>query len=218
LSFSIDSLITRLFPGHAYGDPVLRPLEVLARLDREALVAHYRGATTLLNESSSRSAGPQTDKGLWRSRAACFRRAGTGSGGARSVVASSGSPYERPVMPRPAAQAQAVGSAEGMWAADRTHARRTILGRRADPSPGIRARSVRPQPARSARLAWYGAFFEVAGVDESFAEDYTRAVEAVTADELRQLATVYSSVSTVLRLEPSRGSFQGTQVASGRGA
>ncbi|MBI2524951.1 MAG: insulinase family protein [Candidatus Rokubacteria bacterium] len=54
----------------------------------------------------------------------------------------------------------------------------------------------------NARLAWYQAFFEAAGVGHDFAERYARAVEAVTADDLQRVARVYLAAPTVVSLRP----------------
>ena len=55
----------------------------------------------------------------------------------------------------------------------------------------------------NARLAWYAAFFETAGVGQGFAESYSRAVEAVTVDDVQRVARIYLSAPTIVRLEPS---------------
>ena len=55
----------------------------------------------------------------------------------------------------------------------------------------------------NARLAWYAAFFETAGVGQGFAEAYAKAVEAVTVDDVQRVARAYLSSPTVVRLEPS---------------
>jgi predicted Zn-dependent peptidase len=55
----------------------------------------------------------------------------------------------------------------------------------------------------NARLAWYVAFFETAGVGQGFAEAYAKAVEAVTVDDVQRVARAYLSSPTVVRLEPS---------------
>jgi predicted Zn-dependent peptidase len=54
----------------------------------------------------------------------------------------------------------------------------------------------------NARLAWYQAFFESAGVGYDFAERYVRAVEAVTPADLERVARTYLASPTVVRLEP----------------
>lgn len=55
----------------------------------------------------------------------------------------------------------------------------------------------------NARLAWYQAFFESAGVGYDFAERYVRAVEGVTADDLLRVAQAYLSGPTVISLRPA---------------
>ena len=55
----------------------------------------------------------------------------------------------------------------------------------------------------NARLAWYQAFFEAAGVGYDFAPRYVRAVEAVTADDLLRVAQTYLSRPTVVSLRPA---------------
>ncbi len=52
------------------------------------------------------------------------------------------------------------------------------------------------------RLAWYAAFFESAGVGHDFAQRYIRAVEAVTADDVRHVAKRYLGSPTVVSLGP----------------
>jgi zinc protease len=54
----------------------------------------------------------------------------------------------------------------------------------------------------NARLAWYGAFYETAGVGHDFADRYVRAIDAVTADDVLRVAKAYLTSSTVVRLEP----------------
>lgn len=52
----------------------------------------------------------------------------------------------------------------------------------------------------NARLAWYAAFFEVMGVGQGFPEAYRRAVERVTADDVRRVAAAYLGEPTVVRV------------------
>jgi zinc protease len=54
----------------------------------------------------------------------------------------------------------------------------------------------------NARLAWYAAFYEAAGVGHDFAERYVRAIEAVSADDVLRVARAYLTSPTVVRLEP----------------
>jgi len=54
----------------------------------------------------------------------------------------------------------------------------------------------------NARLAWYEAFYETAGVGHDFADRYVRALAAVTADDVLRVAKAYLTSPTVVRLEP----------------
>lgn len=54
----------------------------------------------------------------------------------------------------------------------------------------------------NARLAWYDAFFEALGVGPDFADRYTRAVEAVTAEDLLRVARTYLTAPTIVTLGP----------------
>jgi zinc protease len=54
----------------------------------------------------------------------------------------------------------------------------------------------------NARLAWYAAFYEAAGVGHDFADRYVRAIEAVSADDMLRVAKTYLTSPTVVRLEP----------------
>ena len=54
----------------------------------------------------------------------------------------------------------------------------------------------------NARLAWYDAFFEALGVGPGFADRYTRAVEAVTAEDLLRVARTYLTAPTIVTLGP----------------
>jgi zinc protease len=55
----------------------------------------------------------------------------------------------------------------------------------------------------NARLAWSMAFHEVEGVGQDFPERYRRAVEAVTAEDVRRVARTYLGAPSVLVLRPS---------------
>ncbi len=55
----------------------------------------------------------------------------------------------------------------------------------------------------NARLAWYAAFFEAAGVGHDYPERYVRAVRAVTASDVQRAARTYLSAPTVVSLGPS---------------
>lgn len=54
----------------------------------------------------------------------------------------------------------------------------------------------------NARLAWYQAFFEAAGVGYDFAERYVKAVDQVTADDLLRVAQTYLSTPAIVSLRP----------------
>jgi zinc protease len=54
----------------------------------------------------------------------------------------------------------------------------------------------------NARLAWYAAFFEAAGVGHDFAPRYVRAVESVTASDVQAVAARYLGSPTVVSLGP----------------
>jgi predicted Zn-dependent peptidase len=54
----------------------------------------------------------------------------------------------------------------------------------------------------NARLAWYQAFFESAGVGHDFAERYARAVEAITAEDVQRVARAYLGLPAVVSLRP----------------
>ncbi len=54
----------------------------------------------------------------------------------------------------------------------------------------------------NARLAWYQAFFETAGVGYDFADRYVKAVEQVTTDDLLRVARTYLSTPTIVSLRP----------------
>lgn len=55
----------------------------------------------------------------------------------------------------------------------------------------------------NARLAWYDAFFEALGVGLDFADRYTRAVEAVSAEDVLRVARTYLAAPTIVTLGPA---------------
>lgn len=55
----------------------------------------------------------------------------------------------------------------------------------------------------NARLAWYQAFFESAGVGYDFADQYVQGVGAVTAVDVQRVANAYLSAPSVVRLDPA---------------
>jgi predicted Zn-dependent peptidase len=54
----------------------------------------------------------------------------------------------------------------------------------------------------NARLAWYMAFYEIEGVGQDYPERYRRAVEAVTAEDVRRVARTYLAAPTLVVLRP----------------
>ncbi|MGH7278660.1 MAG: M16 family metallopeptidase, partial [Candidatus Rokuibacteriota bacterium] len=54
----------------------------------------------------------------------------------------------------------------------------------------------------NARQAWYLAFYESAGVGPGYPERYRRAVEAVSAEDVRRVARTYLATLSSLVLEP----------------
>jgi len=55
----------------------------------------------------------------------------------------------------------------------------------------------------NARLAWYQAFFEAAGVGYDFADRYMKAVQSVTADDLLRVAQTYLAAPAIVSLRPT---------------
>lgn len=55
----------------------------------------------------------------------------------------------------------------------------------------------------NARLAWYEAFFEAMGVGHDFPDRYTRAVDAVSAEDVQRVAGAYLSRPTIVILGPA---------------
>jgi zinc protease len=270
--FSLDTLMTRLFPGHPYGVHVLGRPEVLARLDRDALLVHYRRYYTAGRMVISVS-GNVRRKEVVAEVARLFAAAPRETEPTEAPVPTAVAVYDRLVMNRPAAQAQVMMGflAPPMGAPDYAAVKvlQTALGggmagrlftelrnrqglaystgalfparinqgflvahigtapANAERSEnGLRQEIARMSAERlsqselarakafllgqfdmdrrtNARLAWYAAFFEVAGVGQGFADAYARAVAAVTAEDVQRVAGVYLSMPTVVRLEPS---------------
>jgi predicted Zn-dependent peptidase len=270
--FTYDALMARLFPGHPYGVPILGRDEVVARLDREALLAHYRrfyrGGRMVVSVSGDVRAA---DVAAEAKR--LFAAVPTGEGGVEMPLAAALAAHDRAVLTRPAAQAQILMGflAPPIGHADYAAVRvlQTALGggmsgrlfgelrdrqglaystgamfpsrisqgflvayigtapsnaQRSEEAMKQQIERVGVEPlselelARAkryllgqfdldrrtnARLAWYAAFFETAGVGQGFAESYSRAVEAVTVDDVQRVARIYLSAPTVVRLEPS---------------
>ena len=57
----------------------------------------------------------------------------------------------------------------------------------------------------NARLAWSMAFYEMQGVGQDYPERYRRAVEAVTAEDVRRVARAYLGAPTIVVLRPPGG-------------
>lgn len=269
--FSFDTLMTRLFPGHPYGFPVLGRPEVLARLDRGALLAHYRRYYTAGRMVVSVS-GDVSSKDVAAELGQLFGALPREAEGHDAPIPSVVAVYDRLVVTRPAAQAQIMmgflapamghpdyasvkvlqtalgggmagrlftelrdrqGLAYSTGALFPARINQGFLVAHIGTAPANVERSeenMRLQIARmsderlsegelarakayllgqfdldrrtNARLAWYAAFFEVAGVGQGFAETYARAVEAVTAADVQRVARLYLTTPSVVRLEP----------------
>jgi zinc protease len=57
----------------------------------------------------------------------------------------------------------------------------------------------------NARLAWSMSFHEVEGVSQDYPERYRRAVETVTAEDVRRVARAYLGAPTIVVLRPAAG-------------
>ena len=57
----------------------------------------------------------------------------------------------------------------------------------------------------NARQAWYLAFFEIVGAGWDFPDRLTRAIDAVTAEDLARVAERYLTRPTIVVLQPTRG-------------
>src|SRR5207247_2234550 len=103
--FSYDTLLARLFPGHPYGVHVLGRDEVVARVDREALLAHYRrfyrGGRMVVSVS-----GDVRTSEVEAEVRRLFAGVPPGDGGSDIPFPAAVAALERSVLTRPAAQAQ----------------------------------------------------------------------------------------------------------------
>jgi zinc protease len=103
--FSYDSLLARLFPGHPYGVHFLGRDEVVARVDRDALLAHYRrfyrGGRMVVSVSGDVRAS-EVEAEVRR----LFAAVSPGDGGADIPFPAAVAALDRAVLSRPAAQAQ----------------------------------------------------------------------------------------------------------------
>ncbi len=103
--FTYDALMARLFQGHPYGVPILGRDEVVARLDREALLAHhrrfYRGGRIVISVSGDvRASEVAAEVGR------LFATVPEGEGGSEIPLPAAVAAPDRAVLTRPAAQAQ----------------------------------------------------------------------------------------------------------------
>jgi predicted Zn-dependent peptidase len=270
--FTYDALIARLFPGHPYGVPALGREEVVARLDRDALLAHYRrfyrGDRVVVSLSGDVRAGEVASE-VRR----LFAALPAGDGDAEAPLPAAVPALARAVVTRPAAQAQILmgylappighpdyaamkvlqtalgggmsgrlfaelrdrqGLAYSTGAAYPARTGQSLLVAFIGTAPANAQRSEEAMSQQmdrmaaqrlseaelerakryllgqfdldrrtNARLAWYAAYFEVAGVGQGFAEVYMRAVESVTLEDVQRVARTYMGAPTVVRLEPA---------------
>jgi zinc protease len=103
--FTYDALMARLFPGHPYGVPILGRDQAVARLDSEALLAHYRrfyrGDRMVVSVSGDIRA-TQVAAEVRR----LFADVPAGEGGVDEPLPAAVPALDRAVLTRPAAQAQ----------------------------------------------------------------------------------------------------------------
>jgi zinc protease len=269
---SYDALLARLFPGHPYGIHFLGRDEVVARVDREALLAHYRrfyrGGRLVVSVSGDVRASEVAAE-----TRRLFAAVPPGDEGADIPFSAAVAALDRAVLSRPAAQAQilmgflappighpdyaavkvlqtalgggmsgrlfgelrdkqglaystgamypartgqsfvvayigtAPANAQRSEEAMKQQIERAAVERFSDAELARAKRYVLGQfdldRRTNARLAWYAAFFETAGVGQEFADAYPRAVEAVTVDDVQRVARIYLAAPTVVRLEPT---------------
>lgn len=268
---ALDTLLHRLYGDHPYGKSSLGQPRVVERLDRAALLAHYRrqyvGRRMILSVS-----GDVTPAEVVAEAARLFAVAPPGEALASVPTAQPAGPLDRASVVRPSAQAQVVvgflappvshpdyaavkvlstalgggmagrlftelrdrqGLAYSTSASYPTRIGPSFLVVQLGTAPanvlraeeGIRREleRVREDPmgtaeverAKSyllgqlaldrrtnARLAWYAAFFESAGVGHDFAGRYVRQVEAVTAADVQRAARSYLVAPAVVSLGP----------------
>ncbi len=267
-----DTLMERVYGPHPYSRPVLGRTAVVARLDRAALLEHYRAffraGRTVVSVSGDVSA-PEVVAELRRLFAEMPPGEGTVSEPSVLPVTTPG----RLLVTHPAAQAQVLAGTVGPAIAHRDYAAVKVLsvalgggmaGRlftelrdkqglaystgalnpsRVQPSVFIAYLGTAPDNAEraeegmrreleriarepvspdelarakayllgqfaldrrtTARLAWYQAFFESAGVGHDFAQRYISAVGAVTADDLLRVARAYLAAPAFVSLRPA---------------
>jgi predicted Zn-dependent peptidase len=103
--FTYDALMARLFPGHPYGIHALGRDEVVARVDREALLAHYRRFYRAGRMVVSVSGDVRATEVAAEVRR-LFAAVSAGDGGADIPLPAAVAALDRAVLTRPAAQAQ----------------------------------------------------------------------------------------------------------------
>ena len=261
-----DTLMERVYGPHPYSRPVLGRTPVVARLDRAALLAHYRAfyraGRTVVSVSGDVSA-PEVAAELRR----LFAEMPPGDGDVSEPTVAPVTIPGRVLLTQPAAQAQVLAGTIGPAIAHRDYAAVKVLtvalgggmaGRlftelrdkqglaystgalnpsRVQPSVLIAYLGTAPDNAEraedgmrreleriarepvspdelarakaflldrrsNARLAWYQAYFESAGVGHDFARRYVRAVEAVTVDDLQRVAQAYRAGPAFVSLRP----------------
>jgi predicted Zn-dependent peptidase len=266
-----DTLMERVYGPHPYSRPVLGRTPVVARLDRAALLAHYRAfyraGRTVVSVSGDVSA-PEVAAELRR----LFAEMPPGDGDVSEPTVAPVTIPGRVLLTQPAAQAQVLAGTIGPAIAHRDYAAVKVLtvalgggmaGRlftelrdkqglaystgalnpsRVQPSVLIAYLGTAPDNAEraedgmrreleriarepvspdelarakafllgqfvldrrtNARLAWYQAYFESAGVGHDFARRYVRAVEAVTVDDLQRVARAYLAGPAFVSLRP----------------
>jgi zinc protease len=103
--FAYDALMTRLFPSHPYGVPVLGRPESIARLDRDALQDHYRrfyrGGRMVVSVSGDVRASEVAGE-----VSLLFAGIPSGDSGPEAPMPVAVAALDRLVVTRPAAQAQ----------------------------------------------------------------------------------------------------------------
>jgi zinc protease len=266
-----DTIMGRVYGPHPYALPALGRSEVVARLDRAALLDHYRAfyragrvVVSVSGDVSTREVAAEIRR--------LFAEMPAGEGSPPVPAAAPATAGGRELVNHPAAQAQVMVAFLGPSIAHQDYAAVKVLqvalgggmaGRlftelrdrqglaystgainpsRVDASvlvaylgtapanadraeegmlrelARLAAERVSPEElarAKSylmgqfnldrrtnARLAWYQAFFETAGVGYDFAGRYVKAVEKVTADDLLRVARTYLSTPAIVSLRP----------------
>ncbi|HET7874360.1 MAG TPA: pitrilysin family protein [Methylomirabilota bacterium] len=269
---ALDTLMRRLYGTYPYGLPVAGRPETVERLDRAALMAHYRRYYRAGRMILSVSGDVRRAEVLASARR-LFADAPAGDGGPDPVLPAARATLDRVTVARPSAQAQVLigflappaihpdyapvkvlsvalgGGMSGRLFAELrdkqglAYVTGASYPTRVGPSyvlaqigtaPANAARAeegvkrelerLRQAPLSppeldrakayllgqfaldrrtNARLAWYAAFFEATGLGHDAAERYPRAVEAVTAEDVRRVAQTYLGSPTIVSLGPA---------------